>query len=231
MILGNVIYKDELVNHEKVEYINYIQKPINFRELNTDIPTLYVGWFNMKELNQNDLLIQNQPILDKKIISNVLYWDFSFKENKGQHVEGVNYFVHNVPYYYFRPRYNYVNIDPVFFGINDLDDLNNILAKQYSAIYNYKGEMVYLLKTGKADEPNWNNNTRLYGDAAIVGIDLNMYEHFEFNIDALLQLLYKKVPTEHIYNDFDGEIYEKHYKTFPDFDDLKRYLIVLLSKG
>lgn len=223
MKIGNIIYKGNLVDHEKVDYINYIQESVNFEDLNTDIPTLYVGWFSMKEENPNDHLIQSQSILDKKIVSNVLYWEFSFNENKAQHVEGVNYFVNNVPYYYFKPRYNYVNIDPVFFNINDIGDLNNILANEYDAIYNYKGEMLYLLNTKRAGFNDPNRQKR------IVGIDLNMYEHFDFDIDQLLQTLHKKVATHQIYNDFDGEIYEKYYKIFPNFDDLKRYLIVLLS--
>jgi len=211
MVLGNIIYQDELVDHQKVEYLNYIQSSVSFKSLNTDLPTLIVGWFNMKEHN-DDQLIQSQSILDKKIISNVLYWEFSFKENKGQHVEGVNYFVNNAPHYYFKTRYNYINVDPVFFRIENIRDLNDMLAKEYSAIYNYKGEMLYLLK-----------------DDSIVGIDLNMYEHFEFDMNKLIETLHKKVPISQIYNDFDGETYQDYYKKLPNFDQLKRYMVVFLS--
>jgi len=214
MKLGNVIYQNDLVDHQKVEYINYVQRPITFQELNTNIPTLYVGWFSMKEINTSDMLIQNQPILDKKIISNILYWEFSFKENKAQHVEGVNYFVKNVPYYFFNVRYSYINLDPIMFRIGSIRELMDVLPKSFDAIYNFNGDMLYILKDNK-----------------ITGIDLNMYEHFEFDIDELLQTIHKKVPIQHIYNDFDGEIYQKHYKIFPNFDELKRYLIVLLSKA
>jgi len=217
MVLGNIIYQDELVNHKKVEYLNYVQSPISFRELNTDIPTLIVGWYGLKENNSEHELIQAQSILDKKIISNVLYWEFSFKENKGQHVEGVNKFVVNAPEYYFKPRYNYVNIDPVFFGISSIDDLNNMLAKEYDAVYNFKGKMLYLLRKEE------NNNS------SIIGIDLDMYEHFEFNMDELIQTLHKKVPIDQIHNDFDGELHENYYKKFPYFDQLKRYMVVFLS--
>jgi hypothetical protein len=191
--------------------------------LNTVLPTLYVGWFNLKEFNKEHELVQVQSILDKKIISNVFYWEFSFKENKAQHVEGVNYFVNNVPYYYFNIRYTYINLDPVMFSIRDIDELNNILAKEYDAVYNFKGEMLYLLNTSNLNDPFKQNK--------IVGIDLNMYEHFEFNIDELLQRIHKKVPVNHIYNDFEGETYQKYYKKFPNFDQLKRYLVVLLSKA
>ena len=214
MKLGNVIYQKDLVDHQKVEYINYIQTPISFKELNTNIPTLYVGWFSMKDINVENQLILHQPILEKKIISNVLYWEFSFKENKAQHVEGVNYFVNNVPYYYFNIRYSYINLDPVMFRIESVKELMEILPPSFDAIYNFKGDMLYILKDDK-----------------ITGIDLNMYEHFEFNIDELLQVIHKKVPIQHIYNDFDGETYLKYYKIFPNFDDLKRYLIVLMVKA
>lgn len=219
MKLGNIIYQDELVDHKKVEYINYIQSPVSFKSLNTNIPTLIVGWFNMKEINLDEL-IQKQSILDKKIISNVLYWEFSFKENKAQHVEGVNYFVNNVPFYYFKPRYTYVNIDPVFFGVSSIEELDNFLAKQYAAIYNYKGDMLYILKDADVQSPN-----------GVIGIDLNMYQHFDFDMDKLILTLHKKVPTNRIYNDFDGETYQKHYKSYPNFDELKRYMVVLLSKA
>ena len=223
MKLGNIVYQGNLVNHEKVDYINYINEPVSYNQIPIELPTLYVGWFMMKEINK-DILFDNQSILDKKIVTDKLYWEFSFKENKSQHVDGISSFVRNVPYYYFKPKYNYINIDPVFFQIENIDDLNNILAKEYDAVYNFKGEMLYMLNTkGLINDP--------YKQSRIVGIDLNMYEHFEFDIDQLLQTLHKKVPTNKIYNDFDGEKHEKYYKIFPNFDELKRYLVVLLSKA
>lgn len=212
MKLGNIIYSDDLVNHEKVEYINYAQgnnKP--FSDLNLELPTLYVGWRFLKNNNPNDIVIQNQSILDNKVVTNLLYWEYSFKENKAQHVSGVDMFVNNVPFFYFSSRYNYYNIDPVFFQIRDLDDLSQILPKKIDGYYNYKGEMLYILK-----------------DKKIWGLDLNMYEYFEFDIEKLLLKI-----TDHsakIFTDLEGETYQEYYKTFPNFDNLKRYLIVLLTK-
>ena len=156
MKLGNIVYVDDLVDHKEVEYINYL-KINSFTELtnykDNGLPTLYVGWFNMKSV-PNELTV-NQSILEKQIIPNYLYWEFSFKENKAQHISGVNYFVNNLPYFYFNKRYTYVNIDPVFFGISDVSDLDHILAKKYDAIYNYKGEMLYLLRNNV--EHGWDN--------------------------------------------------------------------------
>ena len=84
----------------------------------------------MKEINHNDDLISAQPILEKKIISNVLYWEFSFKENKAQHVEGVTYFTNNVPFYYFNIRYSYINLDPIMFRLSTLDELMDVLLEK-----------------------------------------------------------------------------------------------------
>jgi len=37
MKFANIVYKDELVNHKKVEYINYIQENIPFKEIDNEL--------------------------------------------------------------------------------------------------------------------------------------------------------------------------------------------------
>ena len=222
MKLGNIVYVNDLVDHKEVEYINYVKISTINDFVNNGLPTLLVGWFDMKQ--NGDELIMNQSILEKQIISNQLYWEFSFKENKAQHISGVNYFVNNLPYFYFKCNFSYINIDPVFFSINEIKDLDHILAKKYDAIYNYKGEMLYLL----TDSVDYGQNIR--SREKLVGIDLDMYEHFDFDMDQLIQYLHKRVPIDQIHNDFEGKIYEEYTKIFPNFDELKRYLVVLLSK-
>lgn len=211
MKLGNIIYQEDLVNHEKVDFVNYIKEPIEYQKYQTNLPTLYVGWRFFKESNPNDIIIQPQSILEKKVVTNQLYWEHSFKENKSQHVLGVEMFINDVPYMYFTSKYNYYNIDPVFFQIQNIDDLFNVLPKNIDAYYNYKGEMLYILK-----------------DSVIWGIDIKMYEYFEFDIENILFKISKKSTI--FFTDLDGETYQKYYKTFPDFDYLRRYIVVLLSK-
>ena len=212
MKLGNIIHATDLVNHEKVEYINYIQDNIlSFSELNFELPTLYVGWKYLKETNKEDLIIQNQSILEKKIVKNLLYWEYSFNENKAQHISGIKSFVKDVPFLYFSSKYNYINIDPVFFQLYDINDLLDVLPKEIDSYYNYKGEMLYILK-----------------DNNIWGIDLNIYEYFNFDIESVLIKITNKSTS--FTTDLDGSIYQEYYKKFPDFDYLKRYIIVFLSK-
>lgn len=207
--LGNIVYKDELVNHTKVDYINYIQS--NSKELhhfNMTLPTLNVGWNYYKENN----LDFDLNILEKEVKENQLYWEFSFNENKAQHVGGIEMFVRNAPYYYFRGKYSYKNIDPIFNKISNLEDFTNILPNENFNTFQYKDEMIYILD---------NNN--------ILGIDLKMYEYFKIDINEITSFI--KEESIMYFHDEDGSIYQNQYKNFPFFEDLKRYLVVLLSKG
>ena len=105
MKIGNIIFENELVNHSKVEYINYINEATSYDELDKTLPTLYVGWSFMKECNPNNEIIQNANILHKKIIQNELFWECSFKESKSSHIKGTESFVNSVPQFYFTPKY------------------------------------------------------------------------------------------------------------------------------
>ena len=58
--IGNIIYKDELVNHTKVDYINYI--PSQYFDYDNTLPTLFVGWSFMKEISSLEV-VQNANIL------------------------------------------------------------------------------------------------------------------------------------------------------------------------
>jgi hypothetical protein len=210
MRIANIIHEKELVNHTKADYINYYNEPVMY--LNGSLPTLYVGWEFMKACNPRNPIISNAEILMKKIITDELYWEFSFKENKAAHVKGVNNFVEAAPEYYFSPKYTYINLDPVGFNLRDIQDLMDVVPKQMDSLYIYKNDMVYLLKGNK-----------------ITGINLKMYEFFKFNIPELLSRL-KGRTSFLISDDFEGEIYQSYYKIFPKFELLKRYLVTILSK-
>ena len=210
MKIGNIIYRDELVNHVPVKYINYTKQDVKYIIIDKNIPTLYVGWKFLKEVNDDDPVIQAQSILDKKVISNQLYWEFSFAENKGDHINGVENFVNNLPDYYFSGKYSYINLDPVFFQIKDMDDLMDVLPKKFNRLYNYKNEMIYLLLDNK-----------------ITGIDIKMFGFFKFDIEKIINMLTEK--TLVYLPDLDGDLFVQQSKIFPTFFNLKRYLIILLS--
>lgn len=209
MKVANVIYEKELVNHTKVEYVNYFCEPIEYDKLDKTLPTLYVGWSFMKASNINNPIIQNADILKKKIITNELYWECSFEESKSSHVRGVDTFVGLAPQFYFTPKYTYTNLDPVFFQLKNIEDLMNILPNEIDSLYNYKNEMLYLLL-----------------DDIILGINLLLFTYFKFNVNDIYENITKRTKFAHV--DLDGIDYLRYYKIFPNFDFLKRYLVTIL---
>ena len=212
MKIANIIYEKELVNHTKVEYANYYNESIEYEKLDKTLPTLYVGWSFMKTCNPNNELIQHADILKKRIITNELYWEFCFEESKASHIKGIESFVNLAPQFYFTPKYSYVNLDPVFFQIVDIEGLTDVLPKERDVVYNFKNEMLYILKDNK-----------------IIGVDLKMYAFFKFNIAEIIEIFQNGHTAQYI-NDMDGQMYLNQYKIFPNFTHLKRYMIVILTK-
>ena len=206
MKIANVIHQNELVNHIKSDYVNYFNEPKAYDDLDKSLPTLYVGWSFMKTCNPDNEIIQNADILKKRIITNDLYWEFSFHESKPSHVKGVDKFAGLAPQFYFSPKYSYINLDPVIFQLRDVQDLMDVVPKDIIKAFNYKNEMLYILKDNK-----------------ISGIDLKMYEFFKFDIPVMLEKI--KTRTFSYTEDPDGETYQSYYKIFPNFEVLKRYLV------
>lgn len=211
--IGNVFYKDSLVNHNKVDYIEYIcdEEKVNYETL--FLPTLVVGWdyFNKLDISKT---YPKVSILEKEVNKSVLYWEFSFNENKSEHVSGVDMFVRNVPHYYFTHHYRYKLIDPVFNNIDSFSDLLNKLPHTVTAKYFYKDDMAYLLD-GKT----------------IYGIDLKMFEFFD--IENLTTRLFEEIEMNDQLNvtlDDDGDIFTEYNEIYRGYEYLKRYMVVLLSK-
>jgi len=212
MKIGNIIFENELVNHTQVDYINYIKEPLSYTKNDNRFPTLYVGWLFMKKCNQNNSLFNDIDILNNEINPNKLYWEYSFDENKSSHVKGVENFVNLVPQYYYS-NYEYEVLDPVFYQIKTIDDFVKNLPLKIDGMYNYNNEMIYLLVDDK-----------------IFGIDLKMYEFLKIKPDDITSILLNKVETTNTYLDYDISIYQKFYKIFPNFSQLKRYIISMLIK-
>ena len=205
--LANIVYGEDLVNHTVVDTINYYKDTIDGIDYN--LPTLFVGWNYFKHTYIGE---SNANILENEIVKNRLYWEFSFHENKSQHVLGIDKFIKESPYYYFTPKYSYTNLDPVMFNISGITELLEILPSKPHKTYNYKNEMLYVLFENK-----------------IIGLDLVMYQYFDFEIESIIITLQNNSIDTYI--DLDGIFYQNHYKSFPNFDNLKRYMVVLMSNS
>lgn len=201
MKIANIIHDSELINHHTCEYINYCTEGdlVNF-----SLPTLYVGWKRVKDI------FSNLDILNKTITPNLLYWEFSFDEHKSDSISGVNLFIINAPHFYFKPKYECINIDPVFFNHNMIVDVINSLPEKIEVTYNYKDEILYLLSDNK-----------------IFILNLSMYDYFNFECEKILEEVYSRTKTLHL--DLDGETYQKYKKIFPNYIQLKRYMVHILK--
>ena len=104
--LGVIYYKDDLILHEKVNYIDYIKiedcNDIKF----TKRPTLIIGWNIVK----NKFTSVN--ILNKKITDNI-FWCFSFNEKKSDYIENINKFISEGVLNVFN-TFKYKILSPVF---------------------------------------------------------------------------------------------------------------------
>lgn len=204
--IANIISNCDLVNHTTVGYINYIDWEDGV-EYDQSLPTLVVGWRLFKSLYPTN----PETILDKNVKENSLYWEFSFDEKKEDHILGLEMFSINAPYYFFRKNFIYESYDPVFKNIITFEELKKLLPNQLEGVYNFKNNMLYLLSA---------NN--------IFGIDLVIYEHFFFDTKEITS--YFKSISKKYFLDDTGSLYAEHYKQYPDFEELRRYLVVLLSK-
>jgi len=204
--IGNIIYSNELVNHNKLEFINYYDKN-NINNIDYNLPTLIVGWQYLKQINNILSNYNNCSILEKELIKNKLYWEFSFEENKSNHIDGIETYIYNLPYYYFDANYNYILIDPIFKEIKEINQLLKFIPNKIDKIYSYKNEMLYILSNNK-----------------IYGIDVKMFNFFNFDINILIELLKKN--NKFIYD--DGNIYEKYYQSFYFYVNLMRFLVLFV---
>lgn len=208
--LGNIFYDEEIVSIDIDDY-----PLINFIEINDDysnivskkLPSLFVGYENLKRINKSKNLFKNISILKKQIIKNLCYWEFTYSENKQDHVNGVNYFIYNTPYYYFS-RYNYSYIDPIFENISDVTQLFKRFIVDSHKVYELD-DMIYVL-----------TNRNIYG------ISKKQYRFFDFDINNIITML-KNTAKEYI-SDQNREIYLEKSKLISNFDILDRYIVTII---
>lgn len=200
--IGNIIsFNEELVNHIEKPYINYISN-IEDKNIDYSMPTLFIGWNNVKQI------YDNINILNKEIKKNNLYWEYSFDENKQDHVNGVDLFSNQIPFFYFQERYNYHIIDPIFQKIYNVKDCINQIKLPINKVYIDKN-IIYVL-SGKD----------------IYGINIDFLDFFDIDKQQIIDHL--TFLSDKCVNDFNNTIYKKYANVFYDFPFLKRYIITII---
>lgn len=203
--IANIVTGVELTNHKKLDWTNYAQST---SDCDLTIPTLIVGWNRYK--TEFPHLYPN--ILEKKSIgSSPLWWEFSLDEKVVDHFNGVEKFVKTAPRA-FCELYKYQSIDPIKDMIGDEWDLISRIPLTNSFMYQYKDEIIYVLDC---------NENKIYG------IYLNAFKYFKYDIQLIMDRLSNRIEKRII--DRDGTLYQSYYKLFPDFDQLKRTIVLFLE--
>lgn len=234
---ANIVSGKELSNHIKLDWIDYfIVNPDEFRQSlpvdkikdtefvdafqkrinpNMYYPTLIIGW----SMYQKAFPEFKPDILDKTYKFNVC-WEFSMEEKITDHFTGIENFIKNAPKQYIE-SYKFVNIDPILYSIQSEENLIDVIGKYlylpHVSLYQYLDNMIYLLDRGSKTQ--------------IVGLHLNAYKYFGFDIEKIKGLLYAVITknSRKCTIDQDGAIYQSYYRKFPDFDQLKRSMVLFLD--
>jgi len=199
----NIVFEKELVNHKKLDYVNYYNYLIDYKDIKNNLPTLYVGWLFLKKCG-----LLNVDILKSTIKENKLFWTPSFEENKSSHVNGVSSFIDLAPTIHFTTNYQYIDVDPVMCQLYSNDDILSYIGKYFDKSYQYKSDIIYLLKDNK-----------------IFGLNLKMYEFFNFDITQLLTTI--NIGTSANILDSTGDIYVDYFRKLPYFKYLKRFIVCM----
>jgi hypothetical protein len=199
--LGVIYYKDDLILHEKVKYIDYI-KIEDYTDIKfTKRPTLIIGWNIVKSK------FMSVNILNKKISDNI-FWCFSFNEKKSDYIENINKFVTEDVLNVFS-TFKYKILSPIFNEdlkseqdyINYFDDcdLNNIYVSPKQELSVLCDDIIYKL------------NLR----------ELNFYKIKPFFILDYLSNKYIN-----FYYDRTGNIEKNYLEYFKGIDDvfIKKYI-------
>jgi hypothetical protein len=103
MKLAKIYYKEELIQHKKIKYVEYI-KVNNISEINFDDNKylIYIfGWHLIKD-------IEKINILNKRISRNI-FWEFSFSEKKKDYFMFFINLNENIFYFHYK-KFNKINI-------------------------------------------------------------------------------------------------------------------------
>lgn len=160
MYVGNIVTSSR-IKEENFKICNKLDT------INSDLPTLIIGWDKAKELFKNRI-----SILHRQIDEN-FYWTFSKQERKIDYETDIKKFKH-LCYEIFGEELIYVYVDPIH---NSLSVNKKILKKIYSlkeiVSYITDKKMLYIL-----------------GDNLIFGIDLNITEYMGVSTQKIISRLH-----------------------------------------
>lgn len=211
----------DLSNHKELEWINYVKYDSSMSGrinlyANLALPTLVVGWSFFKR----EFAYLNPNILKKEGYNGTrIQYEFSMDEKMTDHFNGIEKFIKTAPRKFVEIK-PYRTIDPIKDNIINADHvlvhLNGMVNLFHCDVYQYKDEIIYIY-----------DRTRF----EIIGIYLNSFRYFQYDVERIKDMIYCRVQQNTkntVTKDADGSIYQSYYKHFPEFDQLKRTMVLFL---
>ena len=159
MYVGNIV-TDFKIENENFKISNKLE------DTDTNLPTLVIGWKNIKEIMGDKVSILH------KQINNRLFWTFSPKERKAEYETDLDFYM-TYCYNYFGENIPYVYLDLIMGKkLINYRIIRKILSLKKSTTFISDNNMVYI-----------------YGDNIIFGIDLNVVSLFEGKYDKIVNKL------------------------------------------
>jgi len=156
------MYVGNIVTQFKIESSNF-KICSKLEDIDTNLPTLYIGWKNIKEIMGDKVSILH------KQINNRLFWTFSPKERKSEYETDLDEYM-SYCYNNFGKNIPYVYLDLIMGKkLINYKIIKKILSLKKSTTFISDSNMVYI-----------------YGDNIIFGIDLNTVLMFEDKYDKIL---------------------------------------------
>lgn len=206
MKFGTIVYSEIVENQQFKGHIEYVSLTDYTPNPSPEKPTLIIGFVNFNKLYGS--MFGDISILNKEIIPNKLYWEFSINENKNQYLRGITNFEKYDFFKYATAGYKYVNIDPLFNNIKSYDHLYKLLPKNIDKVY-VDNRMMYILS-------NFN----------VFGIDLLAFEYYKINIEPVVR--YVTGNSKHNVIDLKNEYYDSLRLRIPNVLNLKRFIVIFI---
>lgn len=159
-------YIANIITKNKIDVSEYINVAKDITEVDLRLPTLIIGWDNVKNI------YPNANILDKKISENI-FWTYSNREKRQEYEPDLAKFVKNV----FDNLEN--NVKYIFF---------NVLTSRLKKI---KGLITYVNSPFKKIIYVTEKNIYVYDYKLVIGISLSDLEYYGLNRDRILKYLTK----------------------------------------
>ena len=137
MKLAKIYYKEELVQHKKLKYVEYIKvnniSEINFNDNKYII--YIIGWNLIKDKKEIN-------ILNKKI-SNNIFWDFSFSEKKKDYFMLYLKLSENIFYFHYKKfQKKNINLSEL---INIVNDKSILFITYNKVLYFINKNIMYII--------------------------------------------------------------------------------------